>query len=109
MKKMDELDQAVALRGMMWGYRAAMPCLAVWTLFNCWQPLVRQAPYQPLPALIVCLSASVQGFYQLGAKQKMVSGDPEYRAPNRFAQTVAATVVLTAVLLGLGTWLMVRT
>ena len=44
MKKMDELDQAIALRGMMWGYRAAMLCLAVWTHFNCWQTLVRQAP-----------------------------------------------------------------
>ena len=31
--------------------------------------------------LIVCLSASVPCFCQLGAKRKMVSGSPEYRAP----------------------------
>ena len=36
----------------------------------------------------------------------MVSGDDEYREPNRFVRTVLVTVILTAALLAVSVWLL---
>ena len=38
-------------------------------------------------------------------KQKMVAGDEEYHEPNRLVQTVLAGIVVTAVVLSVGTYL----
>lgn len=102
MKKMDEMEKAIYLHAMVWGYRTAVLLLSAWTLYNCWRTLALGAEYQPLPGLILCLSVSVQSFYQLAVRQKMVSGDSEYREPNRFLRAVLMTVILTALLLWLG-------
>ncbi len=108
MKKMDEMDRAIQLRAEEWGYRAAILSLSIWVLYNCWQTLAKGAAYAPLPGLILCLSVSVQGFYQIGMKQKMVEGDQEYREPNVLLRTILLTVAVVAVLLSLGTYFMVR-
>lgn len=105
MKKMDEMDRNLYLHSVVWGYRTAAVLLCIWTLYNCWRTLSQGEPYEPVPGLILCLSGSVQGFYHLAMRQKMVSGDPEYREPNRFFRTVLATVILTVLLLWLGVYL----
>ena len=38
-------------------------------------------------------------------KQKMVAGDEEYQEPNRLVQTVLAGIVVTTVVLSVGTYL----
>ena len=108
MKKTDEMDRSIQLRSEEWGYRAAMLALAVWTFYNCYQTLAHGAPYHPLPGLIFCLTASVQGFTQIALKQRMTSGDEEYRAPNRLLQTALMVVTLTAALLFLTTYFITR-
>ena len=109
MKKMDEMDRSIYLRSQAWGYRAVMLALALWTLCGCWQTLAHSAPYHPLPGLILCLAASVQGFTQMALKQRMTTGDEEYRPPNRLLQTLLAAVLITALLLFFGTYFILHT
>ena len=107
MKKMDEMEQNIVLRSMAWGYRTAAVLLSVWVLYQCWQTLVHDAPYFPIPGFILCCSVCVQGFYQLALRQKMVSGDEEYREPNRLLQSILAALFLSVLILALGTYIAV--
>lgn len=101
MKKMDEMDREIQLRSMEWGYKAAIVSLCLWVH----QTLAHGAEYQPLPSLMLCLTVCVQSFSQIAMKQKMVAGDEEYQEPNRLVQTVLAGIVVTAVVLSVGTYL----
>lgn len=51
---------------------------------------------------------SVQSFSQVAMNQKMVEGDAEYQAPNRLARTILLTVVITAILLSVGAYFVIR-
>ena len=108
MKKMDEMDRNIQLHSEEWGYRAALLSLSAWTLFNCWQSLLYDLEYNPLPSLILCFAVSVQAFSQMAMKQKMVAGDEEYRGPNQLLRTVTATIVLVVLILSVGTYFLVR-
>ena len=107
MKKMDEMDRNIRLRSQEWGFKAMLIALIVWVLYNCWQTLTKGAPYQPVPTLIMCLGVSVQSFAHMGIKQKMVSGDEEYREPNRLLQSILAALFLSVLILALGTYIAV--
>lgn len=108
MKKMDEMGRNIQLHSEEWGYRAALLALSAWTLFNCWQTLMYDLEYNPLPSLILCFAVSVQAFSQIAMKQKMVAGDEEYREPNKLLRTVIATIVLVVLILSVGTYFLVR-
>lgn len=108
MKRMDEMDRNIQLRAEEWGYRVAMLALAVWTFYNCFQTLANGAKYSPLPGLIVCLAASVQSFSQMVIKRRMIDGDEEYREPNKPAWMFFAAIVITVLVLSVGTLLMIR-
>lgn len=103
MKKMDEMDRTIQLHSEELGYKIALLSLCVWTLFNSYQTLVNNAAYEPFPSLILCLAVSVQSFSQIAIKQKMVSGDEEYKEPNRLLQIIIASIIIVAVLLSVGT------
>ena len=105
MKKMDEMDREIQLRSMEGGYKAAIVSLCLWVLYNSYQTLAHGAEYQPLPSLMLCLTVCVQSFSQIAMKQKMVAGDEEYQEPNRLVQTVLAGIVVTTVVLSVGTYL----
>lgn len=107
MKKMDEMDRNIRLRSQEWGFKAVLIALAVWVLYNCWQTLAKGAPYQPLPMLIMCLGVSVQSFAHMGIKQKMISGDEEYHEPNRLLQSILAALLISVLILALGTYIAV--
>ena len=108
MKKMDEMDRNIQLHSEEWGYRAALLSLSAWTLFNCWQTLMYDFEYSPLPSLILCFAVCVQGFSQMAMKHKMVAGDEEYREPNKLLRTVIATIVAVVLVLSMGTYFLVR-
>ena len=57
------------------------------------------------PPLMLCLTVCVQLLSQIAMKQKMVAGDEEYQEPNRLVQTVLAGIVVTTVVLSVGTYL----
>lgn len=108
MKKMDEMDKNILLRSQSLGYRTMAALLCIWTLYNCWQTLQNGADYQPLPGLILCCSVCVQSLSQIAIKQKMVAGDEEYAQPNVLLRTILAALVLTVIILSLGTLVLVK-
>jgi len=108
MRQKDEMDRGIQLRSEGLGYRAAVLALCAWTLFNSWRALACGAKFHPLPGLILCLAVCVQSFSQLAMKQKMVAGDEEYQEPNRLARTITAAAVLTAAVLWIGTYVLLR-
>ena len=108
MKKMDEMDRSIQLHSEEWGYRAALLSLSAWTLLNCWQTLMYDLEYSPVPSLILCFAVCVQGFSQMAMKRKMVAGDEEYREPNQFLRTVITSIVVVVVILSIGTYFLVR-
>lgn len=108
MKKMDEMDRNIQLYSEEWGYRAVLLSLSAWTLFNCWQSLMYDLQYNPLPSLILCFAVSVQAFSQIAMKQKVVAGDEEYHEPNKLLRTVIAMIVLVVLILSVGTYFLLR-
>ncbi len=108
MKRMDEMDRSIQLRSEEWGYRVASLALSAWTLFNCWQTLMYDVKYNPLPSLILCFAGCVQGFSQMAMKQKMIAGDEEYREPNKLLRTIIASIVVFVIILSIGTYFLVR-
>ena len=105
MKKMDEMDRNIQLHSEELGYKAAVLALCAWILFGCFQSLMYDVEYTPIPTFILCLAISIQQFARLSMKQKMISGDEEYHEPNRFLQAVILTVVFVVILLSIGTFL----
>lgn len=108
MKKMDEMDRNLQLHSEEWGYRAALLSLSAWTLFSCWQALMHDGEYSPLPSLILCFAVCVQGFSQMAMKRKMVAGDEEYREPNKLLRTAIAAIVAVVLILSIGTYFLAR-
>lgn len=108
MRKMDEMDRNIQLRSEELGYRVAVLALCAWTLFNSWQTLANGAKHEPLPSLILCLAVCVQSFSQIMMKQKMIAGDEEYQEPNKPLGTVLAIIAIVAVVLSIGTYLVLK-
>ena len=108
MKKLDEMDRNIQLRSEELGYRVGMLSLCMWTLFNSWQTLFKGAKYQPQPGLILCLAVCVQSFSQMAMKQKMVSDDEEYKEPNKLLWTIVTSIILTAIILFFGTYIIIK-
>lgn len=108
MKKMDEMDRNILLRSQAVGYRIILLALSLWTLYNCWQTLANGTEYHPIPGLILCFGVCAQSLIQVAMKQKMVSGDEEYKEPNRLLQGILTAVVIAVLLLSLGTYLMLH-
>ncbi len=107
MKKTDEMSRNIQLRSEEWGYRAAAFALTVWTFYNCYQTLAHGTPYNPLPALILCMSASIQGMIQLALERKMIAGEEEYHEPNKLLWGVIGSIVIAVALLSLGTYFII--
>ncbi|WP_373093919.1 hypothetical protein [Collinsella aerofaciens] len=108
MRKMDEMERSIQLHAEERGYRTALLSLSAWALFNCWKALAHGSEYSPLPALVLCLAVCVQGFSQMSMKRRMVVGDEEYREPNKLLRTVVAAIVVTVLVLSIGTYLLAR-
>ncbi len=108
MRKMDEMERSIQLHAEEWGYRAALLSLSAWALFNCWQALANGSEYSPLPALILCLAVCVQGFSQMAMRRRMVAGDEEYREPNKLLRAAVVAIVVIALALSVGAYLLAR-
>lgn len=108
MKKMDEMEKSILVRSQALGYRAVVLALCVWTFFNCYQTLINGNDYEPLPGLLVCFAVCVQSFSQLAVKRKMVAGDEEYKEPNKLVQAIAVAIIIAAVVLSVGTFVVLK-
>lgn len=98
MKKMDEMDRNIQLRAEARGYRAAILALSAYILYNSYQTLANGAPHNPLPSLLLTLPLCVKTFTELALKQRMISGDEEYRPPNLILEYILTSLILTVLI-----------
>ena len=108
MKKMDEMERSIQLHAEEWGYKGGP---AVPERVGALQLLAGahvRSEYSPLPALILCLAVCVQGFSQMAMRRRMVAGDEEYRSPNKLLRAAVAAIVVIALALSVGAYLLAR-
>lgn len=105
---MDEMDRSIQLRSEAIAYKAGILALSLWTIVASYQTLVSKADFQILPVLVLCFATSVQNFSRLAIKNKMIAGDDEYKEPNKFLRFLMLGLVLTALIIFLGTWIFIK-
>lgn len=108
MNKIDEMDRNIQLYSIERGYKVVMISLSIWTLFNCYQTLIHGAKFHILPSVILTLAVCVQSFSQMAMKQKMIEGDEEYKEPNRVLQSILAIIIIVAVTLSIGSYVLLK-
>lgn len=108
LKKLDEMDLNIQLRSQALAYKTAVLTLSTWIIFNNYQVLANKDKFQIIPVLILCLISSIEYFSKVSIKQKMVSGDDEYIAPNKVLQFIVLCVAIVAIIMFIGTWLLAK-
>lgn len=108
MNKLDEMDRNIQLRSQGIAYKVVLLVMSAWTFYNCFQTLVNDDKYSPLPGLIVCLTVCIQSFSQMAMKKKMIAGDEEYHEPNKLLWVIVGTIAVAAILLSVGTLLLMK-
>ena len=104
MNKMDEMDSILKLRSEELGFKTAIFGLTIWALYGCWQTLLNGAVYNPVPIFIVITSLCVQSFSEMAMKRKMISGDTEYKEPNKILWSIIAIIAIIATILYIGAY-----
>lgn len=102
MKKMDEMNRNIRLRSEELGFKAAVFVLAVWVLIECWRNFTGGDIFNPIPMIILAAVLCVQGFSEMFMRRKMISGDEEYREPNKFLWGMISAIVIIAIVLSIG-------
>jgi len=110
MKKIDEMDRNIKLRSESLGYKAALMCLAIWTLYESWQTLSNggQGGHNILPMTVLMVALCVQWFSEMAMKRKMISGDEEYKEPNKILRSIIAIIAITAIVISIGSYLVLK-
>lgn len=103
LKGMDEMDRNIQLRSEEIAYRVTVISLSIWTLYKAYQTLKCGVKYSPLPVIILAIAVCTQTFAKIAIKQKMVAGDEDYKEPNKFLEIIPLIIVLTAIVLYIGT------
>lgn len=106
--KLDEMDLNIQLRSQALAYKIAVLTLSMWIILNSYQVFVNKEKFQIIPVLILCLISGVEYFSKVSLKQKMVSGDDEYEAPNKVLQFIVLCVAIVAIIVFIGTWLLAK-
>lgn len=107
-KIIDEMDRNIQLHSEGFGYKAAILALSIWTIVTSYRTIVNKTNFEILPVLILCFSISAQTFSRIAIKHRMVSGDEEYKEPNKLLRFLVTIVVIEAIVIFLGSWLLIR-
>jgi len=107
MKIMDEMSKNIRLRSESLGYKAAVLCLAIWTMYDSWHALSHggQNGHNILPMMFMTIAICVQSFSEMVMKRKMISGDDEYKEPNKTLRSIIAIIALSALVISVGSYL----
>ena len=103
-----KLDRHIRARSESLGYKIALVCLAIWTSYESWQTLSNGGTQNILPTMILILASCVQRFSEMAMKRKMISGDEEYKEPNKILRVVIAVIVVTAIIISIGAYLLLK-
>ena len=108
MKKGDEMSNNIRLRSESLGYKTVVMFLAIWALYESWQTLSGGGTHNILPMMFLMVATCVQGFSEMVMKRKMISGDDEYKEPNKILWSIVAVIVLAALVISIGSYLLLR-
>ena len=108
MKKIDEMDRSILLRSQSLGYKTAVLVLSIWVLFNSYRTIAKDAKFEIVPVLILCLIITIANFSSIKIKNNMVSGDDEYSEPNKCLEALSIVAALTAIIIFMGSWIILR-
>ena len=108
MKKMDEMNRNIKIRSESLGYKVALMCLAIWTLYESWKMLSNGGVLNILPMMVLMVVLCVQGFSEMSMKRKMTSGDEEYKEPNKILWSVIVIIAIVAIVLSIGSYLVLK-
>ena len=102
------MDRNIRLRSEELGFKIAILALAIWSMYECWQSVFNGTVYHALPTLILVLTLSIQGFSEMAMKRKMITGDEDYKEPNKVLWSVIVIIALVAIVLSIGYYLFLK-
>jgi hypothetical protein len=105
MKHLDEMDRSIRLRSESIGFKVVLSGLAIWTLYELWSYWFNAGERNALPVLLTTVGALTQQFSLRAIKQKMVDGDDEYKESNALQRIIIFSVVVMAIILSIGAYL----
>jgi hypothetical protein len=106
MKKNDEMDRNIRLRSESIGFKVVLSILAIWSLYELWNYWWGAGERNILPITLTTVGALTQQFSMRAIKQRMVVGDEEYKESNKLLRIIISAVVVLAILLSVGAYLM---
>lgn len=102
MRKMDEMEKAVYLRSVKYGFLFYMFALCCWVIYN----MVHSIIGSPV-TLVLIGGILVQGLTNMYMQHKMVKDDDEYKEPSALSRILIyffIALALTAAILFVGFW-----
>ncbi|WP_244835025.1 hypothetical protein [Clostridium sp. BJN0001] len=108
MKKMDEMNRTIRLRSEELGFKSSVLILTLWVLYECFQVFFNKGTYSSLPSICLIITLSIQQLSEIVMKRKMISGDDEYKEPNKILSYIIIFVALIALLLSIGSYLLMH-
>jgi hypothetical protein len=61
-----------------------------------------------MPMIVMMAALGVQGFSALAMKRKMISGDEEYREPNKILRASTVIIVIAAIVMFIVSYLVIK-
>lgn len=102
MRKMDEMSRNIRLCSEGMGFKFLLLTLSAWTLFECYAAFFKSLNFNVIPVLLLSGALSVQGFYEIYLKRKMIADDEEYREPNKFIFGIVLLIATISILISVG-------
>lgn len=102
MKKMDDMSKDIRLRFKEVSFKFLLLTLSTWTLFECYSSIFKSENYNSIPVLLLFGAVSIQNFYEIYLKRKMIVGDEEYSEPNKFLLSIVLLITISAIIISVG-------
>ena len=107
-KPIDEMERNINLKAQSFAYMVAKILLSIWALYESYVTLTDGGRLNIIPILIFTIMNASEGFYGLVLKRKMITGDEEYKEPNKVVRTAIVVVTLAVILISVGTFIFVN-
>ena len=108
MKQPDEMEKTIRLQSQALSFKITLLLLSFWTIWESCAAFLEKQRADPVPGYILVAAVLFESVYEQFLKHRMVQGDEEYKEPNRAFRMVIGIAVAAAIILSVGSILMVR-
>lgn len=102
---MDEMQKDIKIRSQSNAFKFVVGALIIWILYEIYYSYTNSVRVYFMPTLLIISTMLVHNISMLILKKRMVSGDEEYKEPNKIIWNVVLIVVLTILILVFGIYL----